>query len=63
MMGEGIYVVGMEPGNALVEGRAREREEGRLKFLKPGEEKKYWLEIGVLCGRGELKEFEEKIKK
>src|SRR5439155_3341025 len=37
MMDQGTYVVGMEPGNALVLGRAKEREAGRLQFLEPGE--------------------------
>jgi len=47
MMGEGIYVVGMEPGNCLVKGRDKERKEGRLQFLKPGEIRKYRIEVGI----------------
>ena len=49
-MGEGTYVVGMEPGNALVLGRDVERESGRLQFLEPGERREYDLEIGVVEG-------------
>lgn len=47
-MGEGEYVVGLEPGNAAPEGRAKEREAGRLKFIKPGEKQQIEIEIGVV---------------
>jgi hypothetical protein len=47
MMGQGTYVVGMEPGNCLVEGRDKERKRGTLQFLEPGEEKTISLEIGI----------------
>ncbi len=60
MMGEGTYVVGMEPGNALVMGRAVERESGRLQFLEPGEKRSYELEIGVLDGAGQVAALEAK---
>jgi hypothetical protein len=63
MNGEGTYVVGIEPGNALVEGRAKERSEGRLVTLNSGEKRKYSLEIGVLAGRQEIEEFERLWKK
>ena len=39
MMGEYEYVLGLEPGNCLPDGRADMRERGTLEFLKPGEEK------------------------
>ncbi|GAI43535.1 unnamed protein product, partial [marine sediment metagenome] len=39
MMGEGTYVVGVEPGNCTAEGREKLRKEGTLEFLKPGEKK------------------------
>jgi hypothetical protein len=48
MMGQGNYVVGIEPANCYVEGRAKERERGTLQFLEPGEEKEISLEIGIL---------------
>jgi hypothetical protein len=57
MMGEGMYVVGLEPGNCLVEGRTRERASGRLSFLAPGEEREFLLECGVLEGDPELQYF------
>lgn len=37
MMGEGEYVLGLEPGNAWVDGRATARAKNDLKFLAPGE--------------------------
>lgn len=37
-LGEGDYVVGIEPGTWLPEGRAKARERGELKMLEPGEE-------------------------
>jgi hypothetical protein len=60
MMGEGTYVVGMEPGNALVLGRAKERELGRLQFLESGEVREYHLEIGVVDGEEDLRELEQR---
>ena len=37
MMGEYEYVMGLEPGNCLPDGRDVMREKGILKFLAPGE--------------------------
>lgn len=62
MMGEGDYVVGMEPANCKVEGRARERERKELSVLKPGEIKEFFLEVGVLRGKTQIEEFERKLK-
>jgi len=61
MMGEGTYVVGMEPANCLVTGRAKARADGTLQLLKPGEKREYHLEIGVLSSKTEIAEFEKKI--
>ena len=55
------YVVGMEPANCWVEGRAKERERGTLQFLKPGETRKYHLELGVLDGREAIGRFRELV--
>ncbi len=57
MMGTGLYVMGLEPGNCLVEGRAKERASGRLSFLEPGEEREFALEFGVLDGEAALQDF------
>jgi len=46
----GTYVTGLEPCNAGVEGRAKDRSDGTLPFLQPGERREYMLEIGVLDG-------------
>lgn len=61
MNGEGTYVVGVEPGNALVEGRKIEREKGRLQFLEPGEKREYHLKIGVLPSNKEISALQESI--
>jgi hypothetical protein len=46
MMGEGLYVIGLEPANCHVEGRTKERQRGTLVMLEPGEIRTYRLEIG-----------------
>ncbi len=58
-MGEGDYVVGMEPANCLVEGRDVDRAAGRLQFLEPGESREVHLEIGVLASAEEIEGFRE----
>jgi Domain of unknown function (DUF4432) len=57
MMGEGLYVVGMEPANCRVWGRAKEREAGTLQFLEPGEERTFELEFGVVEGTNDHGQF------
>jgi hypothetical protein len=46
MMGEGQYVVGIEPANCHVEGRCAERERGTLEMLQPLESRCYTIEVG-----------------
>lgn len=58
---EGMYVVGMEPGNCWVEGISKEKERGTLQYLKPGETREYHLEIGVLSSQDEIRAFESEI--
>ena len=43
MMGKGEYVLGLEPGNCLPEGRAAERAAGHLEFLAPNATKTHHL--------------------
>jgi hypothetical protein len=62
MMGQVDYVVGMEPANCLVEGRARERERGALQFLEPGERREYELEIGVLEDAEAIAGFRDTVR-
>ena len=45
MMGEGMYVVGVEPANCRVEGRVKERERGTLEMLDPLEKRNYRIGI------------------
>jgi len=47
MLGEGTYVVGMEPGNCSVLGRAAARKAGELVILQPQESREYELEVGL----------------
>ena len=56
------YVVGMEPANCHIEGRAAERNRGTLQFLEPGEAREYHLEIGVLTSITDIQNFEGLIK-
>ena len=60
MLGEGAYVFGMEPANALVMGRDEERSWGTLQYIAPQEHRKFELEIGVIVGE-EIKEFMKKV--
>jgi len=54
MMGQGTYVCGLEPGTNWVGGRAKERAEGRLRHLEPGETRTFHLEISVLTSPAEI---------
>ena len=57
MMGERDYVVGMEPANCGVRGRAAERAEGTLQHLEPGEVWNAVLHVGVLDGSTDIDRF------
>ncbi len=59
MMGQGTYVMGLEPANALVMGRAEERTAGRLKHLEPGESREYRVEVTVVDGPKDLADLED----
>lgn len=48
MMGEGQYVMGIEPANCHVMGRCAERERGTLQTLAPQEVRRYRLEVGMI---------------
>ena len=62
MMGQGLYVVGTEPGNVNPASRERLRAEGRLPFLQPGEKKKYEIEYAVLASQDEIRAVEREIQ-
>jgi len=60
MMGEGIYVVGIEPTNAPLHlTRTEMRQQGLLPTLQPGEQRVFNLEIGVLTNRAEIDQFRQ----
>lgn len=48
MMGKYDYVLGLEPGNCLPNGRKESREKGQLKILKGGETVNYSIEINFV---------------
>ena len=48
MMGEYEYVLGLEPGNCLPDGRRAMREKGLLEFLEPGEEREFHIRFEFL---------------
>jgi hypothetical protein len=47
---ERAYVMGIEPGNADMRGRAYNRERGTLPILQTGERREYTLEVAVALG-------------
>jgi hypothetical protein len=51
MVGQGAYVMGMEPANCHVMGRGEERRQGRLPVLEAGEKRTHQLEISVVTGQ------------
>ena len=57
----GTYVMGVEPGNVSMLGRAWNRKHGYLQHIQPGEVREFHLEIGVLDGADEIAAFEEKM--
>lgn len=63
MMGQGEYVVGIEPGNVPCLNRSELRECGELPMLAAGEIKEIHLEIGVLEGNEEIGKFVDKIER
>jgi hypothetical protein len=50
MMGEQMYVVGIEPTNCHADGRCQERDHGTLVTLQPGESRTYKLEFEPKIG-------------
>jgi hypothetical protein len=53
-MGEGDYVMGLEPCNCYVGGRADPLNEGMLEYLDPGEIRNFDLTIELLNGMDEI---------
>jgi hypothetical protein len=61
MLGEGSYVVGIEPCTNRPAGRLDARERGELIILQPGEKRVYDLELGALYGADELDAFASRV--
>lgn len=53
MMGIRDYVLGLEPGNCLPDGRKAMRENGTLEFIAPGEEKQFQITLSMIEGMSE----------
>lgn len=62
MMAEGTYVLGLEPGNCGVRGRASERANGMLEYLEPGQSRSFHLEIGVITTPEELSQISDLVE-
>lgn len=61
MLGEGTYVVGIEPCTNRTAGRLDARERGELIELARGERREYELELGALDGVNELDAFCDRV--
>ncbi|HEY3389643.1 MAG TPA: DUF4432 family protein, partial [Prolixibacteraceae bacterium] len=61
-MGEGEYVMGMEPCNCYVGGRVDPRNSGILEYLEPGEIRNFDLTIEILNGMAGIDAIIHKIK-
>lgn len=57
MLGEGTYVVGIEPSTNRTAGRLDARERGELIELEAGEKRRYAIELGALDGKEEIERF------
>jgi hypothetical protein len=61
MLGEGTYVVGIEPSTNRTAGRLDARRRGELIELGPGESRSYDLELGALVGSEEIDAFVTRV--
>jgi hypothetical protein len=57
MLGEGTYVVGIEPCTNRTAGRLDARARGELIELDAGERRSYELELGALVGTAAIDEL------
>lgn len=63
MMGEGDYVMGIEPGNCLGGGRTAVRQSGKLEWLQPGEIREFSIEVEILEGLDAINLFKSEVAK
>jgi hypothetical protein len=61
-LASGEYVCALEPATYWETPRHKLREEGRLRFLQPGEQVNYYLELGALDGTGAIAEFQRQLE-
>ena len=61
MLGEGTYVVGIEPSTNRTSGRLDARARGELIQLPAGEKRSYDLELGALRGANAIEEFAQRV--
>jgi hypothetical protein len=61
MMGAGDYTCALEPATHAENTRRRLRDEGRLRLLRPGEEVRYFIEVGVLRDGPAIRAYEESV--
>lgn len=61
-MGEGDYVLGMEPCNCYVGGRKDAIDNGTLEYIEPGETRNFNLTLEFLHGLDEIDSLTKKIK-
>ena len=59
--GQGEYVLGMEPSNCFVTGRADAREKGTLHYIDAGESKNFDITIEIVSGIDNLRAVENEI--
>jgi len=62
-MGEGEYVLGIEPCNCYVGGRLDPRNQEVKEFVAPGESKDFDIEIKIVSGSQDISALEKYIKK
>jgi hypothetical protein len=62
MLGEGTYVVALEPSTNHVAGRHDARKRGELIELAAGEKRTYDLSLGALDGEAEINRFEARVE-
>jgi hypothetical protein len=56
-MGQGEYVLGIEPGNCLPIGRQAMMRQGGLEYILPDEARKFDLEVEILDGKDVISQF------
>ncbi|MEA2573879.1 MAG: hypothetical protein QOH93_1177 [Chloroflexia bacterium] len=62
-LSSGEYVCALEPATYWETPRYKLREEGRLRFLQPGEQVNYQLELGALDGEGAIRDFQGRLER